>query len=170
VLSRTQQAFGASPVATAGGASTARPQVHVVGRVRHPGVVLLPAGSRVEDAVRAAGGFAAGADQGAVNLARPVVDGEQIRIPAPGEAVAPPAAAPGSGGVTGTAPTAGAKISLNAADVSALDALPGVGQVLAGRIVAWRQEHGRFTSVEELGEVSGIGEKLLAQLTPLVTL
>ena len=97
------------------------------------------------------------------------MDGEQIRIPSPGEAVAPPAAA-GSAGVSGTAPAAGAKISLNAADASALDALPGVGQVLAGRIVAWRQEHGRFTSVEELGEVSGIGEKLLAQLTPLVTL
>jgi competence protein ComEA len=97
-----------------------------------------------------------------------LVDGEQIRIPVPGEAVVPADGSasrgtPGGGG-------GGGKVSLNAADASALDSLPGVGEVLAGRILAWRQEHGRFSTVEELGEVSGIGEKLLTQLTPLVTL
>jgi competence protein ComEA len=173
VTSRSRPVFGgASAAATTGAAGgTGRLRVHVVGRVRHPAVVVLAAGSRVEDAVRSAGGFAPGADQGAVNLARLLVDGEQIRIPVPGEAVVPADGSasrgtPGGGGGGG----GGGKVSLNAADASALDSLPGVGEVLAGRILAWRQEHGRFSTVEELGEVSGIGEKLLTQLTPLVTL
>ncbi len=139
--------------------------VHVVGQVVRPGIVRLPLGSRVVDAVAAAGGARTGADLAAVNLARLVVDGEQIRVPKPGE----PFVVGGSPGAGGTSASA-ARVSLNSADLASLDTLPGVGPVLAQRIVDWRAEHGRFTSVDELGEVSGIGEKLLAQLRPKVTL
>lgn len=145
----------------------------------------MAAGDRVGDAVTAAGGASKSADVAAVNLARVLVDGEQIVVPKPGEVV-PGQGAAGSGGVgagaatggpgqaggsgSGGAGAAGGAVSLNSADLSALDTLPGVGPVLAQRILDWRTEHGRFTSVEELGEVSGIGDKLLAQLTPKVTL
>ena len=106
---------------------------------------------------------ASGADLAALNLARVLADGEQARVPRPGEA--PPAGAAGGRAVTG-AP--GAPVSLSTADASILDTLPGIGPVLAQRIVDWRTEHGRFTTVDELAEVSGIGEKLLAQVRPLV--
>jgi competence protein ComEA len=145
--------------------------VHVVGRVRHPGVRRLPAGSRVADAVQAAGGVTGRADLSLLNLARVLVDGEQVRVPAVGEQVGPVASA-GGGAAGGAGPggAAGAPVPLNTADLAALDTLPGVGPVLAQRILDWRTAHGRFTSVDELGEVSGIGEKLLAQLSPRVTL
>jgi len=171
---------GASTTAAspASGAASASPAavvvVHVVGRVRHPGVRELPLGSRVADAVKAAGGASSKADLSALNLARVLVDGEQVRVPAVGEVVAPgpspgsASGATGGGGVAGGG--AGRPVSLNTADLAALDTLPGVGPVLAQRILDWRSSHGRFASIDELGEVSGIGEKLLAQLTPLVTL
>ncbi|WP_404383595.1 ComEA family DNA-binding protein [Knoellia locipacati] len=170
----------AGAVGSAGAASGAAGilVIHVVGQVRTPGVYRMSVGARVGDAVTAAGGAKTGADLAAVNLARVLVDGEQVVVPRPGEAVAAPGAgvagqtggAGGAGGVAGSAGSAGGKVALNSADLSALDTLPGVGPVLAQRILDWRTEHGRFTSVEELGEVSGIGEKLLAQLTPKVTL
>ena len=146
--------------------------VHVVGRVKHPGVRRLPLGARVTDAVEAAGGVSSKADLSALNLARVLVDGEQVRVPAVGE---PVASVPTAGGGASTGGGAGvgssrAPVSLNTADLAGLDSLPGVGPVLAQRILDWRSAHGRFTSVDELGEVSGIGEKLLAQLGPLVTL
>ncbi|QKE84360.1 ComEA family DNA-binding protein [Arthrobacter sp. NEB 688] len=146
--------------------------VHVVGRVRRPGVRTLPAGSRVADAVRAAGGVSGGADLAALNLARVLVDGEQVRVPAPGEVPTTPPTAPGgsgsgSGGGGASAGPA-TPVSLSTADVGALDGLPGIGPVLAQRIVDWRTAHGRFTSVDELTEVSGIGDRLLEQLRPLV--
>ncbi|KRE41159.1 competence protein ComEA [Knoellia sp. Soil729] len=157
--------------------------VHVVGQVDKPGVYRLRAGVRVGDAVTAAGGATRGADLAAVNLARILVDGEQIVVPKPGELVAAPgpggsgsSGVAGGGGSSGSAGGAGGtgatngKVSLNSADLSALDTLPGVGPVLAQRILDWRTEHGRFTTIEELGEVSGIGDKLLAQLSPKVTL
>ena len=150
--------------------------VHVVGQVVRPGLVRLRPGARVADAVAAAGGARPGADVAALNLARLVVDGEQLHVPKPGEVVTPPAAAPGGGnGASGGGdPDGDARgsevVSLNTADLAALDTLPGVGPVLAQRIVDWRAEHGRFTSVDELGEVSGIGDKLLAQLRPRVSL
>ena len=116
-------------------------------------------------------GAAAGADLGLF------VDGEQVVVPRPGETVtaapgAPdasgaPAGAPGAGG--GAAPGTGGLVDLNTADLATLETLPGVGPVLAQRILDWRTEHGRFTAVEELGEVSGIGDKIYAQLSPKVT-
>ena len=137
--------------------------VDVVGQVRHPGLIRLPAGSRVADAVAAAGGARPSADLEAVNLARLLVDGEQLLLPRPGQAVAP---APAPGAPLGGQPAA--PVDLNAATEAQLDALPGIGPVLAGRIIAWRDAHGRFTRVEELGEVTGIGDKLLGELRGLV--
>lgn len=142
--------------------------VDVVGQVGRPGLVSLPAGSRVADAITAAGGATPEADVSLLNQARLVIDGEQIRVPRPGEVIA---AAPGAaGGAGGAGGGVGALVSLNSADLATLDGLPGVGPVLAQRILDWRSEHGRFTSVDELGEVSGIGDKLMSQLRPRVTL
>lgn len=138
---------------------------HVAGQVRRPGIVRLAPGSRVIDALESAGGPSDEADLTAVNLARPVVDGEQVYVPLPGEL--PPAAARGGGG--GADPAPGGVIDLNTADEQALDMLPGVGPVLAERILAWRTEHGQFTSVDELAEVSGIGEAMLARLRDKVS-
>jgi competence protein ComEA len=125
--------------------------VDVAGKVRHPGVVRLPLGSRVDDAVRAAGGPLPGATFDGLNRAAKLTDGEQVLV---GLQPAPGAAAGASAG--------DARVDLNAADVSALDALPGIGPVLAQKIVDWRTEHGRFASVDQLREVSGIGESKFA--------
>lgn len=135
--------------------------VHVAGLVVAPGVFRLPAGSRVVDAVEAAGGVQPGVDTSGVNLARVLVDGEQIAVGVP--------AAPDADGVGGSGSGAAAgPLDLNTATEAELDALPGVGPVLAGRIIAWREEHGRFTAVEELLEVSGIGTATFADLAGLV--
>lgn len=138
----TEQAVAPPPV-TSATSSEAVLVVDVAGRVRHPGLVRLAPGSRVDDAIRAAGGVLPGATTDALNLAAKVQDGQQVLVGAP----APTA----SGG-------AGALLDLNAATAQDLDGLPGVGPVLADRIVAWRTEHGRFGSVDQLREVSGIGE------------
>jgi competence protein ComEA len=167
----------AGPSAEGGGTSTASPgtvMVHVVGRVVRPGVVRLPAGSRVTDAVARAGGPRPDADLSAINLARVVADGEQVRVPKPGEAPTPLGSAPSAGAglgppAAGGAAAASAPVNLNSAGLADLDQLPGVGPVLAQRILDWRTEHQRFASVDELGEVSGIGDKLLAQLRPKVS-
>ena len=161
---------GSVPVVPPAGAELV---VHVVGQVVRPGLVRLRPGARLADAIAAAGGAAPGADLAALNLARLVIDGEQIRVPRPGEVPVSGSGVPGppgSGGGGGSPSGSGAPVSLNSADVAALDSLPGVGPVLAQRIMDWRTGHGRFTSVDELGEVSGIGDKLLAQLRPKVTL
>lgn len=153
---------------TASAGATGIVVVDVVGQVGRPGLVSLPAGSRVADAITAAGGATPEADVSLLNQARLVIDGEQIRVPRPGEVIA---AAPGAaGGAGGAGGGVGALVSLNSADLATLDGLPGVGPVLAQRILDWRSEHGRFTSVDELGEVSGIGDKLMSQLRPRVTL
>jgi competence protein ComEA len=150
------------PRAGRGEAAAGRVAVHVAGRVRHPGLVRLAAGSRVVDAIRAAGGAASGADLDAVNLARKLVDGEQIRIPSHGEpAAAAPGGTPGGGAASGP-------LDLNTATAEQLDSLPGVGEVTAGRIVAYRSAH-PFTSVDELLEVPGIGQRRFEQLKDLVT-
>jgi len=171
--------------AGAGGAPPATMiMVHVVGQVARPGVVRLALGARVADAVTLAGGASPGADLQHVNLARALLDGEQVYVPRPGETVPPtpgPAAGASTGAGTGAAGagtraagqpgggSSGVVVNLNTADASALDGLPGLGPVLAQRIIDWRTEHGRFTSIEELAEVSGIGEKLLSQIRARVT-
>jgi competence protein ComEA len=134
----------------------------VAGRVRHPGLVRLPGGSRVQDAIRAAGGAASGADLDAVNLARKLTDGEQVRVPGPGDPAPPPPDA--AAGVAGPS----APLDLNTASAEQLDALPGVGEVTAGRILAYRSAH-PFTTVDELLEVPGIGQRRFEQLKDLVT-
>ena len=151
-----------SPAAT----SPAELVVDVAGRVRSPGVVRLPAGSRVLDAIEKAGGATRSADLSAVNLARPLVDGEQVFVPRPGQPI--PAAAP-AGAAGGTVPgAAAAPVDLNSATLADLDALPGIGPVLAQRILDLRQQRGRFTQVDELTDVAGIGDRVLSRLRPLV--
>ncbi|WP_432540911.1 ComEA family DNA-binding protein [Kineococcus sp. SYSU DK002] len=140
--------------------------VHVAGRVASGGVVTLAAGSRVADALAAAGGPAAEADLDALNLARALVDGEQVLVPGPGDPA--PAALPQAAAAPAAAPAAAEPVDLNTATAADLDALPGVGEVLAGRIVAWRTENGPFSAVEDLGEVQGIGPKVLEGLRDLV--
>ena len=134
--------------------------VHVAGKVHKPGVVRLPPGSRVLDAVDAAGGATNGADLTGLNLARLLTDGEQVLVGVP---------APTGAAVPTTPGTAPGPINLNTATASQLEELPGIGPALAARILAWRDEHGRFTSVEELQEVSGIGPATLAELAGLIT-
>lgn len=160
--------------APSGSASTASGSVvvHVAGEVLAPGVVELPAGSRVSDALQAAGGATDQADLAAINLARVVLDGEQVRVPAPGEEVEPQAPA-GSGLGVGTEGEAGADegvpVDLNSATLAQLDALPGIGPALSQRIVDWRTEHGGFQDVAELELVSGIGPAVMADLEGLVS-
>ncbi len=137
--------------------------VHVVGQVRRPGVVVLPAGSRVRDALSAVGGLTDRANPAGVNLARPVLDGEQIMVPRPGELLP---VLPGPSGPTSSSTSS--VIDLNSASVEQLDTLPGVGPVIAERIVQWRHEHGRFSAVDELNEVSGIGSASMERIRPLV--
>lgn len=141
----------------------------------------LKPGARVADAVDAAGGAGADADLSRLNLARTVSDGEQVVVPRPGDpdpvgvstapgnsAIAGAPAAPPSTGEAATGPAA-AVVNLNTATQAELDGLPGIGPVLAARIVEWRTSNGPFTAVDELGEVGGIGDKLLAQLHDKVT-
>ncbi|WP_435280193.1 helix-hairpin-helix domain-containing protein [Streptomyces albogriseolus] len=139
--------------------------VDVSGKVRDPGVHRLPAGSRVEDALKAAGGVRPGTKTGGLNRARFLVDGEQLVVggPAPAGAAAP--AAPAG---TGTAAGPTAPVSLSTATVDQLDTLPGVGPVLAQRIVDHRTRNGGFRSVDELREVNGIGDRRFADLRDLV--
>ncbi|GEL96206.1 hypothetical protein CCO02nite_28640 [Cellulomonas composti] len=136
--------------------------VDVVGAVTHPGVVRLPAGARVVDALAAAGGALPEADLPRLNLARPLVDGEQVVVLRPGEQPASAATVP-----DGAAPDAPAVVDLNTADAAALDALPGIGPVLAARIVEYRAEH-PFGTVDDLEDVPGIGPTLLEELRDLV--
>ena len=175
----------AAPAAEGGppGAAAATPAevvVDVEGKVRRPGIAVLPEGSRVADALEAAGGARPGTDLRALNLARVLVDGEQLLVgvdppvgvaagsltgpspPAVPGAV-PPAAVPG-----GASPAA--LVNLNTADQATLETLPGVGPVTAAAILEWRTQHGAFSSVDELLEVSGIGDATLAEIAPHVTL
>ncbi|WP_082599202.1 ComEA family DNA-binding protein [Yonghaparkia sp. Soil809] len=154
--------------------------VHVLGSVREPGIVEVRPGDRVMDAIAEAGGALETADLGGVNLARALVDGEQLYVPATGEVVpggpagaagpggAAPGGAAGSGGA-GPPSAAGGLVDLNAADAATLETLPGVGPALAARIIAWREQNGPFRAVDELLAVSGIGEKTLAGFRDQVT-
>lgn len=149
-------------VATPTPTPAARLKVHVLGEVRRPGVVTLPEGARVQDALAAAGGLTKRAKPGELNLAAPVADGAQLVIGRANSQLR--ASTSGSGGTaSGTA-----KIDLNTATVDQLDTLPGVGPVTAQKILAWRSAHGRFRSVAELQEVDGIGPKSYAEIAPHV--
>jgi competence protein ComEA len=137
--------------------------VHVAGWVRRPGVYELHEGDRVIDAIELAGGPRRGAQTSALNLAAVLTDGQQVLVPGP---------APPSG--TGTLPESGSTpapmlVNVNTAAPEELETLPGIGEVLAQAIIAYREEHGPFTSVEELEEVSGIGPATLEEIRDLVT-
>lgn len=164
-------AVGGSPVAqpptpgaSASSSSSAPAEVvvDVAGKVRRPGLVRAKPGSRVADVLALAGGALPGVDLTSLNLARQVADGEQILVGIPGGA---PPSPPGPGGT----PTSSASpVDLNKATLAELEGLPGVGPVLAQRILDWRTEHGRFTAVDELQEVSGVGAKKFESLKPHV--
>jgi len=164
-------ATSASPVAEAGPGATpgatpgAQLVVDVVGTVRDPGIAVLPPGSRVVDALKAAGGVRRGSSTAGLNLARLLTDGEQIVV---GRRAA--AAAPVAGALTSGTASPSALVNINTADQAALETLPGVGPVTATAILQWRTDHGAFTAVEELLEVSGIGDATLAEIAPHVTL
>jgi competence protein ComEA len=150
--------------------------VDVTGKVRHPGIHRMPPGSRVIDALSAAGGVLHGASTRGLNRARLLTDGEQIVVGATGAGAdggGPGAAGPGAAAGAGTGAGAGASgpsgpVSLSTATEQQLDALPGVGPVLARHIVEFRTQHGGFTSVDQLRQVTGIGERRFADLRPLV--
>ena len=167
-----------TPVADAAGPAPASPTasasaslvVDVTGKVRRPGIVTLPVGSRVVDALEAAGGARRGVRLDGLNLARVLTDGEQIvvGVPAPGGVAAPAASAPtaAAGGAAGPA----TMVNINTADESQLETLPGVGPVTAQKILQWRTDNGPFSAVDDLLDVSGIGEATLAEMAPFVTL
>lgn len=137
--------------------------VHVAGAVSAPGVYTLPADSRVDDAVRAAGATA-DADLSQLNLAQKLADGQKITVPAAGETPAPADnAAPSDSGQSG------ALININTATREELETLPSIGEVRAQAIIAYREEHGGFRTTDELMEVSGIGEKIFADIAPHIT-
>ena len=154
------QAVSLSEDRGAAGSAAPRLVVYVVGAVRHTGLVRLPEGARVADAVESAGGPTRRADLTLVNLAAPVADGQQIIVPARrGRA--------GAGGVGATASPA--RVSLASATLDQLDALPGIGPVTAQKILDWRQTHGPLRSVEDLDAIPGIGPARVEQLRDLVT-
>lgn len=173
---------GAGSGTLSGSPSAAVVSVYVVGAVARAGVVEVPAGTRVDEALRRAGGATGDADLARLNLARPVVDGERLYVPRVGEDDVPEALRPdapgvggsggggtGAGGAAGGSGAGGgaagaAIVDLNTADQATLETLPGIGPALAARILAWREEHGGFTAVDDLLEVSGIGEARLAEL------
>jgi competence protein ComEA len=177
----------ATPGAAQPGGSDRPVVVSVVGLVHTPGLVTLAPGARIADALQAAGGAMDGADTIGLNMARPVGDGEQIVVglapmsglpralgssvaagsePGPVSPPGKPTAAPKTGPATG--PKKGEVLDLNTATVEQLDALPGVGPVTASAILAWRQANGKFTSIDQLGDVDGIGPARLDRLRALV--
>ncbi|HET9381777.1 MAG TPA: ComEA family DNA-binding protein [Streptomyces sp.] len=166
------QAGTASAGTASAGTATAGAEivVDVTGKVRDPGIHRLPAGSRVADALRAAGGVRPGTKTDSLNRARFLVDGEQVIVGAgPGGGSAGAPGVPGAAGASGTVGQAPmAPVSLSTATVGQLDTLPGVGPVLAQHIVDYRTQHGGFRSVDELREVTGIGERRFADLRDLV--
>jgi competence protein ComEA len=146
------------PSASAAALASGAIFVHVLGAVEHPGLYELREGDRAIDAVAAAGGFLETADQSQLNLARFVTDGEQLAVPVLGEI---PAAAPGT--------SAQGLVNNNTADSATLETLPRVGPAMAERIIAWRESNGRFTAVEDLLNVAGIGDRTFEGLKELVT-
>lgn len=136
--------------------------VHVTGAVLAPGVYQLPLGARVDDALAAGGGLRADADESALNRAQVLLDAQQVYVPVIGESSL---AAPGEA----SSGAAGGPVNLNRATAAELEALPGIGPSLAAQIVAWRDQHGPFSSVEDLDEVPGIGPAILDRVRTLAT-
>jgi competence protein ComEA len=157
VLTDPGSSIEVAPTAVAPVTSGAVLYIHVLGAVERAGLYEVREGDRVIDAIAAAGGFRDDADQGQLNLARRLVDGEQLVVPVQGATPAAPGSADG-------------RINLNTADAASLDTLPRVGPAMAARIIAYRDTNGPFTSVDDLLGVTGIGEKTLEGLRDLVTL
>lgn len=158
---------GASDGAADDGADTAAGEelvIDVVGHVHRPGIVILPPGSRVHEAIEAAGGLTGPVDTTALNMARKLTDGEQILV-----GITPVVPAGGGTHPDGSGAPAGGLVNLNTATEAELDDLPGVGPVTAASILEWRQENGQFSSVDDLLEVRGIGEATLEDLRDHVT-
>jgi competence protein ComEA len=159
----TQAAASATPSAAK---SAPRIVVHVLGAVRQPGLVRLPENSRVQDAIEAAGGLTRRADPGELNLAQVLSDGQQVMI---GTAHDPAGEVREQQGAdTGGGPATAGALDLNRASQSQLEELPGIGPVIAQTILTWREQHDRFTRIEELQEIDGIGPKTYAQIAPHV--
>ncbi len=152
-----------SPSASASGVVV----VDVDGAVRRPGVVELPNGSRVVDAIKSAGGVLPRGDTGSLNLAQVLLDGEQVVVPREGDTAAPIGPVGAASPAPGSAPAA-ELVNVNTATEVELETLPGIGPVLAAAIVEWRTQNGGFTSIDQLQEVSGIGPSTFADLAPLV--
>ena len=155
----------AGPVAAAPSPTQSMLFVHVAGWVRRPGVYELREGDRVIDAIERAGGPKRGADLGGLNLAALLVDAQQILVPRPVPA-APPA---GTVPPEGETPSGSTLVNVNVSTAEELETLPGIGEVLAATIIQYREENGPFTSVDQLVEVSGIGEVTLEEIRDLVT-
>jgi competence protein ComEA len=154
---------GRSPSGSAAPTAGGELVVDVEGKVKHPGIITLPAGSRVHEAVAKAGGVRGSVDTSTLNLARVLTDGEQILV-----GVEPVSAAPAAGGSASTG-AQGGRISLGSATLEQLDTLPGIGPVTAQAIIDYRTEHGHFTSVDDLLDVKGIGDATLADIRDQVT-
>ena len=177
-LSQLRRAGGGEPAAAPPGAAKiavaddggggGRLVVHVAGAVRDPGVYRLRSGSRVDDAVQRAGGATRRADLGGLNLAAELEDGRQVLVPERVRAGAATGAA--VGGAAAPEPAQGQPLNLNTATLEQLDTLSGIGPLTAQKILDFREERGGFGSVEELGEIPGIGDKRLATLREEVTL
>jgi competence protein ComEA len=155
---------GTSPGVTVTQATARSALVHVVGAVRRPGVYRLAAGGRVQDAIRRAGGAAAGADLQAINLAARVADAQQVVVPRRGPAPAGQNAAAVAAGTAAPGADGGAPVNLNAATAEQLDTLDGVGPATARKILEYREAHGGFRTIDDLAQVSGIGPKRLEAL------
>lgn len=146
--------------------------VHVSGAVLNPGLFELPPGSRVNDAVNAAGGLTDQADAGALNLAQPLEDGARIVVPfqaAAGEAEDPPPGSPPATAEPAFVSSNPERININTASQSELESLPRIGPAIAGRIIAFRQQYGLFSEIDEIKAVDGIGEGIFAEIKDLIT-
>ncbi len=144
--------------------------VHVTGAVAQPGVFALPEGSRIDDAISRAGGFTADADEGGLNRALVLTDGQQVYVPRVGDSPSPPPVGhPSTPGGPGESGGPAGPVNLNTATAEELQDLPGIGPALAAAIIRWREDNGGFSAVEDLDEVPGIGPVLMGRLRELVT-
>jgi competence protein ComEA len=169
----SSDAAAAAPASGSAAPAVTEILVSVTGLVANPGVVRLAPEARVADAIAAAGGTQPGADLTGMNLAAKLADGDSVVVTETGPAPAAPGPGTSGGSVGGSSggstQPAGGLVNLNTADEAALDTLPGVGPVMAQNILAWREANGKFATVEQLQEISGIGPARYAQLAPLVT-